>query len=174
MSEKIITTKKKLPKKQTNIPGKSTKPKQFVKKLTTKPKKQLKTKTFIKQPIARTATSQKVIISKSKSKKYQKTTRKTTKPQPPKINVKDQHQQEHWFKRILKSIRNTIVVILPIVLIILVLWFVIANFFPEIAAKIAPVAQAVWGKTKGFVHWINKHGTDFIKQKKTNFLELIL
>ncbi|WP_339332539.1 hypothetical protein, partial [Paulownia witches'-broom phytoplasma] len=78
-------------------------------------------------------------------------------------NSKIQEKQEHWFKRILKSIRNTIIVILPFILIIVALWFIITNFFPEAAAKIGPVAQAAWAKTKGFVNWINKHGTDFIK-----------
>ncbi|WP_339332535.1 hypothetical protein, partial [Paulownia witches'-broom phytoplasma] len=78
-------------------------------------------------------------------------------------NTKIQEKQEHWFKRILKSIRNTIIVILPLILIIVALWFIIANFFPEIAAKIGPVAKAVWDKIKDLAYYINERGKNFLE-----------
>ncbi|GFZ75508.1 hypothetical protein HPP_4660 [Hydrangea phyllody phytoplasma] len=182
MAKKIIITKKSQPKK-TNI--KSTKIKNTNKKILAsqpkEPKKQSKlqknvvkknkitnpSKTIIKktinQPTPKITSSQKVIISKPKIKKnlIKKINKKLTNPKLK--NTKIQEKQEHWFKRILKSIRNTIIVILPFILIAVALWFIITNFFPEAAAKIGPVAKAAWAKTKGFVNWINEQGTNFLK-----------
>ncbi|MGL9687630.1 MAG: hypothetical protein ACQBVK_02465, partial [Candidatus Phytoplasma sp. TWB_XP] len=111
MSKKIIITKKKQAKKSKPNSVKMTKPKLSIKqpiveKITKKPIKQLKNKSPVKQPIPKITSSQKVIISKPKIKKnlIKKINKKLTNPKLK--NTKIQEKQEHWFKRILKSIRN--------------------------------------------------------------------
>ncbi|QYC31221.1 hypothetical protein HGD80_01260 [Paulownia witches'-broom phytoplasma] len=178
MAKKIIKSKK--PKKQSKLQ------KNVVKKnKITKPSKTI-IKKIINQPTPKITSPQKVIITKPKktvkktttkptiikktSTRITKTTPKTTKPipkttppQPTKIIVETQQKHDNWFKRILKSIRNTIFVILPLILIIVALWFIIANFFPEAAAKIDPVIKGAWENAKNLANWLNEKGTNFLK-----------
>ncbi|WP_373402808.1 hypothetical protein [Candidatus Phytoplasma solani] len=123
MAKKIIKTKKTKAKAITSkkvIPRKNKKLKKTVKKTTPKP-------TIIKK--------NPTIITKPTPKTHTKPITKTAPPQPTKIIVETQQKQDNWFVKILKSLGNTILFLLPILLIGGGICWVLFKFFPELASK---------------------------------------
>ncbi|GAK73770.1 hypothetical protein ['Chrysanthemum coronarium' phytoplasma] len=157
MAKKIIITKKSHL-KTTNKPNvKKTKTKTFIKqpptqKTTKIPIKKLK----INQPQRKTITKSPII--KKPSKQITKNNPKLTK-----IIVETQQKQDNWFVKIIKKITKPILILLLITLIGGAIWLIISKFFPELAAKIGPMAKTFWDKIKDLAYYINERGKNFLE-----------
>ncbi|GAK73857.1 hypothetical protein ['Chrysanthemum coronarium' phytoplasma] len=157
MAKKIIFTKKTQPKPPTKPNVKKAKTKSLIKQSPTqKPTKIPIKKLKINQPQIKTITKSPII--KKPPKQITKNNPKTAK-----IIVETQQKQDNWFVKIIKKTTKPILILLLITLIGGAIWLIISKFFPELAAKIGPVAKAVWGKTKDLVYYINERGKNFLE-----------
>ncbi|ABC65393.1 conserved hypothetical protein [Aster yellows witches'-broom phytoplasma AYWB] len=135
-----------------------------------KTKKQQTTKKTTKNQRKLTPKTTKATIMKKTSTRITKSTPKTTKPikqqrtaQPTKIIVSTQQKQDNWFVKIIKPLKTTILILLPLTLIVGGIYWVLFKFFPEIFSQINDFTINAATKTKSLYDKITQPIRDFIE-----------